>query len=288
MDQYNRRKFLTLIGLGTIGLTGVALTLKNILKTETEKQPLLFLGHGSPMNAIESNQFSESWKQIGKNLSPKAIVVVSAHWETSGTQVFSGSKNKIIYDFYGFPQELYSVQYSAPSNSQLAKSIAQKNSTIALSEAWGLDHGAWSVLVNAFPKGDIPVIQLSLNKNLSIKDHFELAKELKFLRDQGVLVIGSGNIVHNLRVLQWSNPAPYDWANDIQSKILDIVKNHDYEKLVELSKDSNFIKAHPTIEHYLPLIYTFGLADKNEEIITFTPTVEMGSISMASFLIKSL
>lgn len=279
-----RREFLTYLSI--MGIAGISTKLLSLIKNNKTKQPLIFFGHGSPMNAIENNEFSSSWKNMAKDLNPQAILVISAHWETAGTKVFSGNVNKIIYDFFGFPNELYQVTYPAPSNSLLAKEINNNLSKIELSNDWGLDHGAWSVLIHAFPKAQIPVIQLSLNKNLTIKDHFQLAKEIKTLRNNGVLVIGSGNIVHNLRKLSFDNSKTYDWANNFQSKVLDTIKQKKFSKLLELSSDIDFNNSHPTIEHYLPLIYIASMADELDNVDIFTPKIELGSISMASFLIK--
>lgn len=279
----NRRKFL--FSLGALGMTGIGLSVLNQIKTES-KQPILFLGHGSPMNALADNEFSRSWKSIGKSLNPSAILVVSAHWETFGSKVFAGTTNKTIHDFYGFPQELFQMQYPAPANPDLAQQLSQKITTVETSHDWGLDHGAWSVLVHAFPQANIPVIQLSLNKNLTIADHFKLAQELNFLRNHGVLIIGSGNIVHNLRKIQWNNPLPFDWAQDFQNKVIQNFQNQDYAKTLELIKDNNFNLAHPSVEHFLPLIYIAALADSQDKVEIFTPKIDLASISMASFLLK--
>ena len=277
----SRRGFLTSIALLTLG----GILMKNFKFKNNKKQPLLFFGHGSPMNAIEDNNFSKAWQEMATGLSPQAILVVSAHWETYGTKVFSGDTNKMIYDFYGFPPSLSQVQYPAPANPNLAKELAQ-NKAITLDNSWGLDHGAWSVLVHAFSKANIPVIQLSLNKNLSLKEHFEFAKELSFLRDQGVLVVASGNIVHNLREIDWSGKNTYDWAQKTQEDIINNIQAKDFYKVLELINTSEFKRSHPTVEHFVPLLYTLAMADKDEEVVVKTPLIELGSISMANFLIR--
>ena len=254
---------------------------------KNNKQPLLFFGHGSPMNAIEDNTFSRSWREMGEKLNPTAILVVSAHWETKeGSFVFNGQNNTTIHDFFGVPQKLFQVQYPAPASPSLAETLSLKVPQIKKTEQWGLDHGAWSVLTHAFPQANIPTIQLSLSKKLSPLEHFNLAKELSFLRQQGVLIIGSGNIVHNLRVIDWSGQRQYDWAHNTQEEILKIIKEKSFPKLVEIIKTTDFQRSHPTIEHYLPLLYAFALAQENEDIIINTPSIELASISMASFVVK--
>lgn len=277
----SRRSFLTSIALVTLG----GFLMKNLKFKNNKKQPLLFFGHGSPMNAIENNQFSNTWKEMAAGLSPQAILVVSAHWETYGTKVFSGEANKMIYDFYGFPPSLSQVQYPAPANPTLAKEL-EKNKLITPDDSWGLDHGAWSVLVHAFSKANIPVIQLSLNKNLSLKEHFEFAKELSFLREQGVLVVASGNIVHNLREMDWSGQSSYDWAQKTQEEIIKNIEAKDFSKVLDLTKTPEFKRSHPTVEHFIPLLYTLAMASKDEEVVVKTPLIELGSISMANFLIR--
>lgn len=280
-----RRELLIYLSTMTaLGLSYKILDYLNNPEVTTERQPLIFFGHGSPLNAIEDNQFSRSWKQIGQNLNPKAILVISAHWETEGTRIHAGNKNPMIYDFAGFPQELYKINYPAPSNPELAHQLTK--SRLIQPDQWGLDHGAWSVLLHAFPKAQIPVIQLSLNKNLSPEEHFILAKELKVLRHQGVLIVGSGNIVHNLRLMDWKNQIKYLWAQQTQEQILKLIENKEYEKLYSITQTENFKLAHPTLEHYLPLLYIFALADKDENVEVFTPQIELSTISMASFLIK--
>lgn len=254
--------------------------------SKEQKQPLIFFGHGSPLNAIEDNAFSNSWKEIGSHCHPKAILVISAHWETSGTKVFSGNLNKTIHDFKGFPKELYEINYPAPSNPLLAQSMVLHSSKIEDSTQWGLDHGAWSVLRHAYPKADIPVIQLSLNKNMGVADHFNLAKELVHLRSQGVLIVGSGNMVHNLPKMDRSSKTKYDWAENMENKLLKLVSNKDFKKIVEITSDKDFKLSHPTLEHFLPLVYTFSLVEESETAKVYTPEIVMSSISMASFLIK--
>lgn len=280
-----RRDFLFYLSTMTaLGLSCKILDYLNYPSSDNQKQPLIFFGHGSPMNAIEDNKFSRSWKQIGKNLHPKAILVISAHWETQGTKIHGGNTNEMIYDFSGFPQPLYEVVYPAPSNPDLAQQLS--NSRLIEQDQWGLDHGAWSVLMHAFPEAKIPVIQLSLNKNLSPEEHFLLAKELKILRYQGVLIVGSGNIVHNLRLMNWKNAVQYLWAQQTQEQILKLIEAKKYEQLSLMTKTENFKLAHPTIEHFLPLLYIFALVDQEEQVTVFTPQIELGTISMASFLIK--
>ena len=283
----NRRDFLIHLSVtgATVGLGYKILSL--IGKGNYSPQPVLFFGHGSPMNAIEDNDFTSSWKKMGYNLNPRAIIVISAHWETRGTVISSREKNETIYDFGGFPQKLYEVKYEPKGDKKLAGALAQEKNW-AESDKWGLDHGAWSVLIHAFPNADIPVIQLSIDRSLSFKDHWTLGQQLKELRDQGCLIVGSGNIVHNLRKISWDNSQSYPWAEEFQEKILEIIKNKEYHKLIDLEKDKNFLSAHPTPEHFIPLLYVFSVATSEDQVEVNTPKIELGSISMASFLIKNI
>lgn len=255
------------------------------------KMPVLFVGHGNPMNAIEENNFTKTWKQIGINIPiPQSILCISAHWETRGTYLTAMSQPRTIHDFGGFPRELFEVQYPAPGNPALAVDIKQKLSQgeveLDYSE-WGLDHGAWSVIKHIYPKADIPIVQLSLNHNQSSKQHYELAKELAFLRQKGVLIIGSGNIVHNLRTVDWNNmDSGFDWALEANEQMKSWIADGNHQELINFQKQGKaFDLAIPTTEHYLPLLYTLALQDKSDEISFFNDELVMGSLSMTSVMI---
>lgn len=256
----------------------------------TAKMPVLFLGHGSPMNAIEDNEFSRSWQDMGKLLPrPSAVICVSAHWETRGTFVTAMEKPATIHDFGGFPQALFEVEYPAPGLPELA--VKTKNTitktAVEPDHNWGLDHGCWSVMRHLFPAADIPVLQLSLDYTQSPRYHFELAGELGALREKGILIIGSGNMVHNLRILDWQKPDyGFDWALEANAKLKKLIIAEDFKQLVNYKALGREIElAVPTPEHFLPLLYALGLKGKGEEISIFNDKVVMGSISMASFKI---
>ncbi|HRH41800.1 MAG TPA: 4,5-DOPA dioxygenase extradiol [Pyrinomonadaceae bacterium] len=250
--------------------------------------PTIFVGHGNPMYAIEENEFTQEWQKLGKTLpKPKAIVVISAHWETIGTYVTAMPNPRTIHDFYGFPPELFNVQYNPPGNPKLAQNISSKvqQTKIQLDESWGLDHGSWSVLKHLYPKADIPVVQLSLDRTKPASFHYELAKELQFLRNEDVLIIGSGNIVHNLRLINFRSKSGNDWAINANETLKNLVLTNNHKNLVNYQILGSEVQlAIPTPEHYLPLIYVLGLQNELEKVRIFNDTVELGSISMASFL----
>ena len=252
------------------------------------RMPTLFVGHGNPMNAIEDNAYSRKWREIGEALPhPKAVLCISAHWMTRGvTLVHVGKKPKTIHDFGGFPAELFAQQYPSPGAPDVAAaSIELVRSTHMEGDSeWGLDHGAWSVLMRMFPKADIPVFQLSLDLTKSLSQHFELASELKRLREKGVLIIGSGNLVHNLGALR-PGAAPYDWAVEFDAKTDALVDAHDFAAIQKAGDWGRVTRlAHPSAEHFLPLVYSLGVADKNESISKFNVNFDMASISMRSYL----
>lgn len=253
----------------------------------TKPMPVLFLGHGSPMNAIELNEFSKGWRTIGKSLPvPNAVLCISAHWETKGTYVTAMEKPRTIHDFGGFPQELFDVQYPAPGSPELALETIQqlKMTEAGLDETWGLDHGAWSVIKHLYPEANIPVIQLSLDYSKSPQFHYDLAGELSSLREKGILIIGSGNMVHNLRTIDWRNPdSGFDWALEADTKMREWIAARNHQALINYEKGGKaFSMSIPTPEHYLPLLYTLGLQAENEEATFFNTKTIMGSISMTS------
>lgn len=260
----------------------------NLAKQE-DTMPIMFVGHGSPMNAIEDNEFSREWSRIGKSMvRPQAILSISAHWLTKGTFVTAMEKPKTIHDFSGFPKELFEVEYNVYGNPKLASEISKlisKTKTL-LDEEWGLDHGTWSVVRKMYPDADVPVLQLSIDYTKDLLWHYELAKELSELRKKGVLILGSGNLVHNLRMINWQNPeGKYDWAEEINSKFRKNILSDDLKKLVNYNELGSEAKlAIPTIDHYIPMLYILGLRNKKDEIKFFNDKIVLGSISMTSFI----
>ena len=260
---------------------------------KTPKMPVLFLGHGSPMNAIEDNVFVQGFRNISKEIpTPNAILCVSAHWFTEGTFVTAMQHPKTIHDFYGFPKELFDVEYPAPGSPELAHKTVELLSPALVEEDhnWGLDHGAWSVVRHMFPEANIPVIQLSIDYTKSPQYHFELAQRLNKLREKGILIIGSGNIVHNLRMIDWQNintvGSGWDWAIEAREKINHWLMDGDFQKLIDYQKQGTSLQyAVPSPDHFLPLIYTLGLKDKSENLSLFNDALIGGSLSMTSVLV---
>lgn len=256
----------------------------------TEKMPVLFLGHGSPMNAIEENEFVKGFRDTGKTIArPQAILCISAHWETNGSFVTAMEHPPTIHDFGGFPQALYDVQYPAPGSPALAKETAElvKKTTVGLDQKWGLDHGAWSVIKHLYPAADVPVIQMSLDYTKPPQYHYELAKELAALRSKGVLIIGSGNMVHNLRMLAWdkmdADNYAYDWAMEASTKMKQYILNGQHDLLMNYrSQGRSFELAIPTPDHFLPLLYTLALKDEIEPVSLFNDKAVAGSLTMTS------
>ena len=256
---------------------------------KTTKMPVLFLGHGSPMNAIEENEFVTGFRTIAKEIpKPNAILCISAHWETKGTFVTAMQNPPTIHDFGGFPKQLFEVQYPAPGSPDLAKEAQSliTKTQVGLDDKWGLDHGAWSVIKHLYPHVDIPVIQMSIDYSQNPQYHYELAKEIKSLREKGVLVIGSGNIVHNLRMVEWKRLNEifgYDWAIEANEKMKTYIQKGEHQELIDFrSQGKAFDLAIPTPEHYLPLLYSLALQDKNEGVILFNDKAVAGSLAMTS------
>lgn len=270
--------------------------LQNISDTfsRTEKMPILFLGHGSPMNAIEENQFVRGFREVSKKIPmPNAILCISAHWFTKGTYVTSGETQKTIHDFYGFPPELFAVEYPAKGNPELAKETTQllAPNLVIETDSWGLDHGAWSVIKHLYPNANIPIIQMSIDYTQSTQYHFDLAKKLQKLREKGILIIGSGNVIHNLRLIDWKNintvGAGWDWAIEARAKTNEWILNGNYKNLINFEEQGTALQnAIPTPDHFLPLIYTLGLKEKTEEISLFNDELIGGSLSMTSVYIE--
>jgi len=251
--------------------------------------PALFIGHGSPMQAIEPTRYTQAWTRLGTALPrPRAILAVSAHWYTRGTAVTAQPRPRTIHDFHGFPAALYAIQYPAPGDPQLAARVAQllAPTAVALDAGWGLDHGSWSVLQYMYPQHDLPVVQLSLDGELSARDHYELARRLAPLRDEGVLVLGSGNVVHNLRALQPVElPAP-SWARQFNDAVRRALLADQLLSLVDYANlDAGAAMSVPTSEHYLPLLYVLALRRANEPLSLPTDGLEMGALSMLSVVV---
>lgn len=250
--------------------------------------PALFVGHGSPMNAIEDNAWSRTWRSLGERLpTPRAILCVSAHWTTRGaTLVHVGARPRTIHDFGGFPPLLHAQRYPAPGAPEVAAQTIDlvRSTRLAPDTAWGLDHGAWSVLVHLFPRADVPVFQLSLDLDRSAQAHFDLARELEPLRRHGVLVVASGNLVHNLRALAPGAP-PYDWAETFDARMTEAIERRDFRAVVDADRLGAVARAaHPTPEHFLPLLYALGVAGAADELHWFNAGFDLASISMRSLV----
>ncbi|WP_370454593.1 MULTISPECIES: 4,5-DOPA-extradiol-dioxygenase [Halobacteriovorax] len=262
------------------------------MTTKKERMPAIFLGHGSPMNAIESNDFTKKLEKLGQGLRrdysrPKAVLMISAHWETEGTWVTGMDHPKTIHDFYGFPQALYDVRYPADGNASLADEIAKAINKPRVNidkKQWGLDHGTWSVLKHVFPEADIPVVQLSLDRNQSYEYHYELGKKIRFLRDEGVMIMGSGNIVHNLRMMSRKHRyLGLDWAIEFDEWVKDkLLKREDAPLVSDALKTQAGKFSIPTDEHYLPLLYVLGSSLEEDKITFDYEGFELGSLSMRS------
>ncbi len=291
-----RKQFLA--AAATLPLAGAAVKLKSLNKfidglNSSSNMPVLFLGHGSPMNAIEDNEFVQEFKNIGKEIEkPTAILVISAHWETRGTYVTAMEMPSTIHDFGGFPQALFDVQYPAPGSPELAEAVKEivVSKDVHLDDKWGLDHGSWSVVKHLYPNADVPIIQMSIDYSMPASQHYALAKELAALRKKGVLIIGSGNNVHNLRMVSWKhlNTVGYafDWAQEANEKMKEYILDGNHQPLIDFDKQgSAFQMAIPTPEHYLPMIYALALQEKNENLQIFNDAAVAGALTMTSFKI---
>lgn len=286
-------------------MTGLADAARlNSLKSlkKSPRMPVLFLGHGSPMNAIEDNEYRQSWQGLGKQFSdepgaaypkPQLILCISAHWLTKGWYFTAMAKPKTIHDFGGFPQELFAQQYSAPgapeATAEISRLLMQPGSVkpIGLDQEWGLDHGTWSVIKPMFPAADIPVVQLSMDYGRPAAEHFALGQQLRDLRDQGVLIVGSGNVVHNLRAARFGVPAnqAYDWAIEFDKVVADQVASGNLKALADFQKlGALATQAHPSYDHYLPILYSAGAVHAGEAVKSFNTNYQAASIAMRSFI----
>jgi 4,5-DOPA dioxygenase extradiol len=260
------------------------------LNEEGYKHPTLFIGHGSPMNGIEDNEFSRTWAKFGQEIpKPKAVLVISAHWLTNGTHVTAMENPKTIHDFGGFPQALFDVNYPAKGSPELAEATSKliTSTKVELDHDWGLDHGTWTVIRHMYPNADIPVLQLSIDFSKPAQYHFDLAKQLKALRNKGVLIIGSGNMVHNLRMIAWDKLQEpefgFDWAIEMNTIFKDKIANSDFQSLINYEKLGAAAKlAIPTPDHYYPLIYSIALQEKQDKITFFNDKLVGGSLNMTS------
>lgn len=260
------------------------------LKEDDIKLPVLFIGHGSPMNGIEDNEFSRTWAKFGKKIpKPKAVLVISAHWLTNGTHITAMENPKTIHDFGGFPQALFDVQYPAKGSPELAKTTSEliTSTQVGLDHDWGLDHGTWTVVRHMYPNADIPVLQLSIDYNKPAQYHYDLAKQLASLRKKGVLIIGSGNMVHNLRMVAWDKLQEpeygFDWAIEMNSIFKEKISNNDFKSLIDYEKLGSAAKlAIPTPDHYYPLLYNIALRDAKDAVSFFNDKSVGGSLTMTS------
>ena len=258
----------------------------------THKMPLLFLGHGNPMNAISENEFIAGFREIAKTIpKPKAIVCISAHWETDGTFVTAMEYPPTIHDFGGFPKALFDVQYPASGNPTLAEKIrALSKNQIQLDFTWGLDHGTWSVVKHLYPEADVPIVQISLDYKKSSQQHYDTIQSLASLRHEGILIVGSGNLVHNLQRLAWDklnqDTYAYDWAEESNEQIKEEIRVQNHQQLMNhLTEENHFKLSIPTPEHYVPLLYLLGLQEENEPVYFFNDKIIGGSLSMTSLKI---
>ncbi len=285
-----RKDFLHIMG-GAFAF-GAFSTLTSMMDTLSETDsimPVLFVGHGSPMNGIEDNEFSQYWKKLASEIEkPKAVLCISAHWLTKGTHITAMEKPKTIHDFGGFPQALFDVQYPAPGNPELAKETAAlfEKPKVELDHEWGLDHGTWTIVRHMYPDATIPVLQLSIDYNQPASYHYEIAKNLAALRKKGVLIIGSGNMVHNLRMVAWdklNESYGFDWAIEMNTIFKEKITSGDHKALIDYEKLNPAAKlAIPTPDHYYPLMYALGLKTEKDDISFFNDKPMAGSLTMTS------
>jgi 4,5-DOPA dioxygenase extradiol len=275
--------------LNASGSVGVLNSLIESLPETETKMPVLFIGHGSPMNGIEDNSFTQYWKKLATEIEqPKAVLCVSAHWLTQGTFITAMEKPPTIHDFGGFPQALFDVEYRAPGEPKLAKETAKlfKTTTVGLDHEWGMDHGTWTILRHMYPDATIPVLQLSIDYNKAPQYHYDLAKNLQALRKKGVLIMGSGNMVHNLGMVAWdklNEPFGYDWTIEMNTIFKQKIEANDHSALIAYEKLNVAAKlAIPTPDHYYPLLYTLALKEEKDAISFFNDEPLAGSLTMTS------
>lgn len=251
------------------------------------KMPVLFIGHGSPMNAVENNVFSAKWISLADILPrPRAILAISAHWYTDGTRIATSISPNMIYDMYGFPQELYAVQYPVKGSPQLAECTqAMITKNVSIDNTWGIDHGTWSVLCRMYPKADIPVYQLSIDKNASGAEQLQIGRDIAGLRSRGVLIFASGNVVHNLGMVNWNMSDGYAWADEFDGYIKEKTAAKDYAAVVDYKKAGQCAEnAFLTPDHFYPLLVAIGAVEKTDSLTVFNNACILGSLSMTSYL----
>ncbi len=254
-----------------------------------DKMPALFVGHGSPMNAIEENAYTRTWERIAGDFpKPKAILAVSAHWYTHGSRIMDESQPQMVYDMYGFPHELYQVRYNAPGAPVLSRKTRDLISRdVAVDNSWGFDHGAWSVLCKMYPQADIPLYQLSVDAYAPPEEHFRMGQEIGILRNEGVLILGSGNIVHNLLRLDWNREEGFDWADEFDLYVKNSILSRQFQNVAEYKAAGNSARAAvPTPDHFYPLLYVLGAARPDDKVYVFNESRIMGSVSMTGYLFK--
>lgn len=287
-----RKEFLRLITVSVAGMSTLSAfnSFAESLGQQEHLMPVLFIGHGSPMNGIEDSEFSRTWSRMAKEIpTPTAVLVISAHWLSRGTRITAMNAPRTIHDFGGFPKALFDVQYPAPGNPALAKETSEliRSTKVTLDHEWGLDHGAWTVVRHMYPKADIPVLQLSIDFTKGPQYHYDLAKELYKLRRKGVLIIGSGNMVHNLGMVAWDrlNDKEYgfDWALQMNNTFKDLISSGSHDRLIRYeSLGKEALLAIPTPDHYWPLMYTLGLQGKKDAVSFFNDKAVGGSLTMTS------
>lgn len=257
--------------------------------SSTTRMPALFAGHGSPMNAIEDSIYSHEWDRLAAQLpKPKAILSISAHWYTDGSHVNDMDKPQTVYDMYGFPQALYDVTYPAPGSPDLAHRVQQLiERPVDIDNSWGIDHGTWSILHRMFPQADIPIVQLSVDAQASAREHFDMGRQLAPLRDEGVMIFGSGDVVHNLSLVDWSMQTGYPWADEFDSFIKERVVARDFDHVIDWrSAGDCATKAFWTPEHFFPLLYVLGASNDDDALEVFNDSCELGAISMTGYLFR--
>lgn len=252
------------------------------------KMPVLFVGHGSPMNAIEDNYYTKTWRSLAEKFpKPEVILAISAHWYGKGTKIMNEEKPKTIYDMYGFPQELYQITYNVPGSPSMAKISKELISReTKYDNTWGIDHGTWSVLIHMYPKKDIPVFQISIDAEASPSEHYAIGKELQALREKGALIFCSGNIVHNLRMIDWNKGNKgFDWAYEFDEYIYENIVNKNHDNILKFNEFGNSAKLSvPTPDHFYPLLYALGASDEKDQISVYNKSAELGSLTMTSYL----
>jgi 4,5-DOPA dioxygenase extradiol len=293
MDRKNFLKTMAILPLGAAAMQLSSLKAATDTFSATERMPVLFLGHGNPMNALADNSFTQGFQKMAKTLpKPRAILCISAHWETKGTFVTAMQKPETIHDFGGFPQALFDIQYPAPGSPELALETQKliTSTHIGLSNDWGLDHGCWTVLKFLYPNAEIPIVQMSIDYTKPASYHYELGKELAALRRKGVLIVGSGNSVHNLQLAAWDKMMlpgyAFEWAHIANEKMKKMILEHDHQSLINFDKQGReFQLAVPTPEHYIPMLYTLALREKDEKATVFNDAILAGSLNMLSIKI---